>query len=210
MILKNSTTWASYDSESSKYFEDYSKLYFSNVHRQFIRFLPENTDAKILDIGSGSGRDALSLARRGYQVTAIEPSVNMLTLAQTKNNHKNICWVNDCLPNLSTLNKNFYDLALLSAVWMHIKPNERGTSLKRISDLLKVDGRLAITLRMGTPDPKRMMYPVSIEELLEQSNRANLEPIYMSRQTKDSLNRNEITWKKIVLQKKQDSASPRL
>jgi hypothetical protein len=132
----------------------------------------------------------------------------MLTLAQTKNNHKNIRWVNDCLPSLSTLNKNVYDLALLSAVWMHIKPNERGISLKRISDLLKVDGRLAITLRMGTPDSKRMMYPVSIEELLAQSDRANLEPIYISRQTKDSLNRNEITWKKIVLQKKTKLCMP--
>lgn len=201
MISKNSTTWASYDSESTKYFDDYSKLYFSNVHRQFIRFLPKNTDAKILDLGSGSGRDALSLARRGYQVTAIEPSVNMLALAQTKNNHKNIHWLNDCLPNLFTLNKNTFDFALLSAVWMHIKPHERGISLKRISDLLKVDGRLAITLRIGAPDTTRMMYPVSAEELLEQSKKTNLKPIYISRETKDSLNRNEVTWKKIVLQK---------
>jgi len=201
MISKNSTTWASYDSESTKYFDDYSKLYFSNVHRQFIRFLPKNTDAKILDLGSGSGRDALSLARRGYQVTAIEPSINMLALAQTKNNHKNIHWLNDCLPNLFTLNKNTFDFALLSAVWMHIKPHERGISLKRISDLLKVDGRLAITLRIGAPDTTRMMYPVSAEELLEQSKKTNLKPIYISRETKDSLNRNEVTWKKIVLQK---------
>lgn len=201
MISKNSTTWASYDSESTKYFDDYSKLYFSNVHRQFIRFLPKNTDAKILDLGSGSGRDALSLARRGYQVTAIEPSVNMLALAQTKNNHKNIHWLNDCLPDLFTLKKNTFDFALLSAVWMHIKPHERGISLKRISDLLKVDGRLAITLRIGAPDATRMMYPVSAEELLEQSKKTNLKPIYISRETKDSLNRNEVTWKKIVLQK---------
>lgn len=201
MISKNSTTWASYDSESTKYFNEYSKLHFSNVHRQFIKFLPKNTDAKILDLGSGSGRDALSLARRGYQVTAIEPSVNMLALAQTKNNHKNIRWLNDCLPNLSALNKNTFDFALVSAVWMHIKPHEREISLKRISDLLKVDGCLAITLRIGKPDTTRMMYPVFAEEILEQSKKIGLKPIYISRETKDSLSRNEVTWKKIVLQK---------
>jgi 2-polyprenyl-3-methyl-5-hydroxy-6-metoxy-1,4-benzoquinol methylase len=201
MISKNSTTWASYDSESTKYFDDYSKLYFSNVHRQFIKFLPKNTDAKVLDIGCGSGRDALSLARRGYQVTAIDPSNKMLALAQAKNNHKNILWLNDCLPNLLALNKNTYDFVLMSAVWMHIDPYEREISLKRISDLLKVGSRLAITLRIGAPDTTRMMYPVSAEELFKQSKKTNLKPIYISRETKDSLNRNEVTWKKIVLQK---------
>ncbi|AYF50976.1 class I SAM-dependent methyltransferase [Pseudomonas fluorescens] len=201
MISKNSTTWASYDSESTKYFDDYSKLYFSNVHRQLIKFLPTNTDAKVLDIGCGSGRDALSLARRGYQVTAVEPSNKMLALAQKKNNHQNITWINDCLPSLLALNNNTYDFVLMSAVWMHIAPYEREISLKRIGDLLKEGKRLAITLRIGTPDTTRIMYPVSVEELLRQSDKFNLKPIYISRETKDSLSRKEITWKKIVFEK---------
>ncbi len=201
MISKNSTTWASYDSESTKYFDDYSKLYFSNVHRQLIKFLPTNTEAKVLDIGCGSGRDALSLARRGYRVTAVEPSNKMLALAQKKNNHQNITWINDWLPNLLTLNSNTYDFVLMSAVWMHIAPHEREISLKRIGDLLKVGKHLAITLRIGTPDTTRIMYPVSVEELLKQSDKYNLKPIYISRETKDSLSRKEIIWKKIVFAK---------
>ncbi|WP_422777037.1 class I SAM-dependent methyltransferase [Pseudomonas mediterranea] len=203
MISKNSTTWASYDSESTKYFDDYSKLYFSNIHRQFIKFLPMNTNSEILDIGCGSGRDALSLARRGYQVTAVEPSKKMLALAQKKNNHKNITWINDYLPNLFELNSNTYDFVLISAVWMHVAPYEREKSLKRISNLLKTGKHLAITLRIGAPDTTRIMYPVSVEELLKQSNSANLKPIYISRETKDPLSRKEIIWKKIVFTKKQ-------
>lgn len=201
MNSKNSTTWASYDSDSNKYFDDYSKLYFSNIHRQFIKFLPIQTDAKILDVGSGSGRDALSLARRGYQVTAVEPSEKMLTLAQKKNNHKNITWINDCLPNLLALNNNTYDFVLMSAVWMHIPPDEREISIKRMSDLLKPGKHLAITLRIGTPDTKRIMYPVCIEDILKKSSKFNLIPIYISRETKDSLSRKEILWKKIVFEK---------
>lgn len=201
MTLKNSASWASYDSESIKYFDTYNKLYFSNIHRQFIRFLPESSNAKVLDIGSGSGRDALSLARRGYQVTAVEPSEKMLDLAKTKNNHNNIVWLNDCLPNLSSLDKNTYDFVLMSAIWMHIAPCERKSSLNRISSLLKEGSHLAITLRIGKPDLSRTMYSVSEEELLTQSFETNLDPIYISREIKDPLNRNEVMWKKIVLQK---------
>ena len=198
MISRKNTTWASYDSDSTKYFENYNKLYFSNVHKQFIKFLPPNVNAKILDIGCGSGRDALSLARRGYQVTAVEPSNKMLALAQEKNSHKNIAWVNDCLPHLSTLCNNTYDFILMSAVWMHIAPKDRNVSIKRLSDLLKAGRHLAITLRIGAPDTNRIMYPTPIEEILNLSSEYNLTPAYISRETKDSMNREEIIWRKIV------------
>lgn len=195
------TPWASYDSESNKYFDEYSKLHFSDVHRQFVKFLPNHSEAKLLDIGCGSGRDALSLARRGYQVTAVDPSNKMLELAGFKNNHKNIIWVNDSLPDLLSIADIGYDFALISAVWMHIPPNERVKSLERLSDLLKIGGRLAITLRIGAPDPNRIMYPVSAEELLSHSASLNLYSIYESKETKDSFRRHQVTWRKFVFEK---------
>lgn len=195
------TSWASYDFESNKYFDDYSKLHFSDVHRQFVKFLPSRFGAKVLDIGCGSGRDALSLARRGYQVTAVEPSKKMLELASSKNNHKNIVWVNDWLPNLYSLGTTKYEFALISAVWMHIPPQERIRSLERISSALTQNGRLALTLRIGEPDPERKMYAVSAEELLSQSESAKLHPLYISRETKDSFNRPQVTWRKFVFEK---------
>ncbi|RYZ88454.1 MAG: class I SAM-dependent methyltransferase [Proteobacteria bacterium] len=195
------TPWASYDSESSKYFDEYSKLHFSDVHRQFVKFLPNRFGAKVLDIGCGSGRDALSLARRGYQVTAVDPSHKMLELASSKNNHRNIAWVNDRLPNLLGITDTGYDFALISAVWMHIPTNDRAMSLERLSDLLNTGGRLAITLRIGAPDPIRIMYPVSAEELLSQSAALDLHPIYESKETKDSFRRHQVTWRKFVFEK---------
>lgn len=201
MISKENTTWANYDSESTKYFDDYNRLYFSNIHRQLIQFLPTIASAKILDIGCGSGRDALSLARRGYKVTAVEPSNKMLALAKKNNNHRNIVWVDDSLPHLASLRDNTYDFILMSAVWMHIAPKDRNLSMRRLGDLLKAGQHVAITLRIGAPDPKRIMYPTSIEEIIELSSELSLSPIYISRETKDSMNREEIIWKKIVLQK---------
>jgi len=207
MTTKNINSWANYDAESSLYFENYNKVYFSNVHRQFVSFLPKNSKAEVLDIGCGSGRDALSLARRGYQVTAIDPSIKMLELAQKKNKHRNIRWLNDSLPELSKLTHNTYDFVLMSAVWMHIAPWNRNISIQRVSELLKAGSRLAITLRIGDPDPKRLMYSANLEELLQQAADADLSPIYISRENKDSLNRKEVTWRKIVFQKKERSTS---
>jgi len=125
----------------------------------------------------------------------------MLNLAKEKSNHKNIYWIKDSLPHLLKLGQNTYNFILISAVWMHIEPHDRKKSLRRISELMEAGGQLAITLRLGIPDPSRRMYPISAEEFLAQAADENLTPIYISKITKDSLNRRDVTWKKLVLQK---------
>jgi 2-polyprenyl-3-methyl-5-hydroxy-6-metoxy-1,4-benzoquinol methylase len=201
MTSENATPWASYDHESLKYFESYRGLYFSNIHRQFVKYLPNRINAKVLDIGCGSGRDALSLARRGYLVTAVDPSIKMLDLARLNNSHHNIRWLEDRLPELSKLEKNKYEFVLLSAVWMHVPPHERSAAIFRISDLLENGGHVAVSLRLGKPDPKRMMHPVSLEEILLHASNAGLSAIYCSKKHSDPLNRKEVCWQKVVLKK---------
>lgn len=195
--------WSSYDQHSDDFFQTYNKIYFSSVHRPFIRFLPKQAAARVLDIGCGSGRDARALAKRGYTVTAVDPSKEMLRLAEARDAKKIIAWKMDALPQLLSLGNTSFSFILLSAVWMHIPPEQRESSIKRISELLENEGHLAITLRVGKQDESRIMYPISLEELLTLSSRYNLHPVYISRPTKDSLKRTEINWKKIVLKKSQ-------
>lgn len=65
------------------YYEDHAALYASrtvsaDMTEQYERFLPLlKEEARILDVGSGSGRDASFFQRRGYEVTALEPSGNL-------------------------------------------------------------------------------------------------------------------------------------
>ena len=48
------------------------------MSEQYTRFLPLlRKHARILDVGSGSGRDACYFQKKGYQVTALEPSKNL-------------------------------------------------------------------------------------------------------------------------------------
>lgn len=66
-----------------EYYELHAKLYaeetFSaDMSEQYRRFLPLLRErARILDVGSGSGRDACYFQNHGYQVTALEPSKNL-------------------------------------------------------------------------------------------------------------------------------------
>ena len=65
------------------YYESNAELYaaetFSaDMSKQYQRFLPLlKNGGKILDVGSGSGRDAYYFQRHGYEVTALEPSKNL-------------------------------------------------------------------------------------------------------------------------------------
>lgn len=199
--------WGSYDRHSDHFFQAYNKIHFSSVHRAFIKFLPNHAAAKVLDIGCGSGRDAIALAKRGYAVTAVEPSNEMLRLAETRDTQKKITWKNDALPQLKSLGDKSFNFILVSAVWMHIPPHHRDRSIQRIAELLDNNGHLAITLRMGEQDPSRMMYPVTLEELLTLALKYGLHPTYISRPTKDSLNRSEISWRKVVLTKSSSTAT---
>ena len=64
-----------YEINAKQYAE---KTFSADMSEQYQRFLPLLKEgAAILDIGSGSGRDACYFQKMGYQVTALEPSTHL-------------------------------------------------------------------------------------------------------------------------------------
>ena len=64
-----------YESNAERYA---SETFSADMSEQYQRFLPLlKKRAKILDVGSGSGRDAFYFQKHGYQVTALEASKNL-------------------------------------------------------------------------------------------------------------------------------------
>jgi SAM-dependent methyltransferase len=56
----------------------------SPLRARFLAHVPSPTDTSphLLDLGTGSGRDALAFRKAGYQVTALDPSPAMAALAR--------------------------------------------------------------------------------------------------------------------------------
>lgn len=73
--------------------KQYAKETFSaDMSEQYKRFLPLLRErARILAVGSGSGRDACYFQKKGYQVTALEPSKNLCREIQKAFSGKIVC-----------------------------------------------------------------------------------------------------------------------
>lgn len=195
-------TWEIYNSKSENFFESYEKLQFSKVHRALLPFLPEK-GATCLDVGAGSGRDAAALSKRGYLVTAVEPSAGMREQAKYRYDRHDIRWLDDHLPDLSTtkcLGEKF-SFILVSAVWMHLPRQAWDQAFVSLKALLTDTGHLAISLREGADNAQRGMFIVDIDELLACAVQHGFTPVYTSRRTKDAFARAGVSWKKIVLKK---------
>lgn len=192
---------AFYDEHASALAEQYDKVLTCDVHRDWLHLLPKS--GHILDIGCGSGRDARYLSSLGLVVHAVEPSVDLLNIAKAKSQQQNIHWYQDQLPALSVIKMKDreYDVILMSAVWMHLTPEERLKSITRLSELLSKDGRLVITLRYGEFTDGRISYPVSADECVELGQAFNLNKCLITANVSDTMGRSEVTWQTVVLQK---------
>ncbi len=156
----------------------------------------------VLDVGAGSGRDARYLAARGLGVVAVEPASGIRELAQEYTVSNPIHWISDSLPELTEIFRlqTKFDLILLSAVWMHIAPSSRERAFRKLSSLLKPNGKLIISLRHGSCQDERTMYSVSTGELAQLASQFGLTyRLLTPEKTNDELGRADVQWQTVLL-----------
>ncbi|WKX74196.1 bifunctional 2-polyprenyl-6-hydroxyphenol methylase/3-demethylubiquinol 3-O-methyltransferase UbiG [Streptomyces sp. XD-27] len=178
--------------------EQYESVTFEDVHGEVRHLLP-HAPARVADIGSGTGRDAAALARRGYDVVAVEPVAELRRVAQRLHAEEPIAWLEDSLPGLARLSGPF-DLILLSAVWMHMDQRERGDAMPRLCELLAPGGRLVVSLRHGPPPEGRRMFDVPADETTALAERHGLRTVYVGHGP-DHLGRGDVHWTELVLER---------
>jgi len=137
-------------------FTDYAKTYDQEVFTQGtvqeVDFLEQeiggNTSKRILDIGCGTGRHAIELAKRGYQVTGIDLSESQLKRAQEKAKDENV-HIDFQQADARQLDfRNEFDLVIMlcEGGFSLMETDEMNFAiLKNATQALKNDGKLILT-----------------------------------------------------------------
>jgi SAM-dependent methyltransferase len=190
---------AGYEKDMETLVRKLEAIPFEALHREVLPLFPP-PPASILDIGAGSGRDAAAFAAFGYTVTAVEPAARLRERAQALHPSPRIAWIDDALPDLAAL-RGTYDVVMLTAVWMHLDPEERACGMQRIAALLAPGGLACLTLRHGPVPAERRMFEVVGEDTIALADAAGLVPVvHLEHQVALSGNPG-VTWTRLAFRK---------
>ena len=131
----------------------------------------------VLDIGSGTGRDAAALAAMGHRVVAVEPTAEMRMRNAALHPSRQIEWLDDSLPDLTHalgLGKQF-DVVMMTTAWMHLDQQQRRRAMPGVASLVRAGGVMMMSLGHGPVPPGRRMFAVSAEETIGLARAAGLQ-----------------------------------
>ncbi len=142
--LNKSLTLHSYESTAVEY-ATYTQALHPQVYAQkFMKLLPK--EATLMDVGCGPGRDAKVFQENGFQVTGIDFSPKMITLAK-----QNVPQAEFHVMDMEKLNfsEEMFDGAWASASFLHIPKKKTLQIFKKIYSLLKPKGIFYLSVKRG-------------------------------------------------------------
>jgi protein-L-isoaspartate O-methyltransferase len=199
-----------YADEAAELFKRYESIPAADAHRMVLHLIPA-APSTILDIGSGTGRDAAWLAAMGHRVVAVEPTDALRLPAMTLHPSPRIEWLNDSLPDLALLRARGerFDVVMLTAVWMHLDAARRRQAMPNVAAPVRVGGVMIMKIRHGLFPPGRRMFEISAEETIELAQTEGLHPVLNVRTgSNQELNRIAgVTWTNLAFVKPKQSAA---
>lgn len=123
-------------------------------------------DAKVLCLGEGEGRNAIFLARRGFDVTAIDASDVGLDKLKQRAKEENLEIKTICMDLNHWEDDSKYDVIVAS--FLHMYKKDRDKLFEKIDDCLNVDGLFVgeffsqkqISYSSGGPKDLDLLYTV--------------------------------------------------
>ena len=198
-----------YAEEAAELFKLYESIPAADAHRAVLHLIP-TAPSSILDIGSGTGRDAAWFAAQGHRVVAVEPTDAMRLPAMALHPSPLIEWLDDSLPDLALLRARDerFDLVMLSAVWMHLDAQQRRDAMPNLAALLRAGGVMIMKVRHGPVPEGRRMFEVLPEETIELARTQGLHPV-LSVRTESSQEANRragVTWTNLAFVRGKESS----
>lgn len=105
------------------------------------------------DIGCGSGRDTAWLVEQGFDAQGFDASVGLLREARAL--HPAIAFGQAALPGLEGVERGRYENVLCETVIMHLQPQEIGSAVQNLFDLLRPNGTLYLSWRVAEQASQR-------------------------------------------------------
>ena len=133
---------AYYDRHAEEYAAVTRDVDMSALYERFLRYLPPN--ARILDAGSGAGRDTSAFLARGYDVDAFDSS-------------QPLCKLSTKLTGVTTRHlrfQDFEDVEKYDGIWacaslLHVPKQELFDAIKRLVRSLKYRGVIYMSFKHG-------------------------------------------------------------
>jgi SAM-dependent methyltransferase len=193
-----------YAEEAEALLKRYESASFADVHQPVLHLIPD-TPSNILDIGSGTGRDAAALAAMGHRVVAVEPTDELRVPAMALHPSSRIEWINDGLPHLTVVmtRGETFDLVMLTAVWMHLDAAQRRHAMPKVASLLRTGGAMIMSLRHGPVPPGRRMFDVTADETVQLAREQDLHSVVNLRMASVLADRPDVSWTRLAFLKGQ-------
>lgn len=201
--MKNSKTLNYYNDNAQTFIDRTFEAQVSSTREDFISLVKKSDsnssnlsveNAKILDVGAGSGRDTLFFLKRGLDVVAFDGSREVAKLASEKINHPVlVCSIED-MPW-----ENEFDGVWAMASLLHLPKKDMPMGIKNCLKALKAEGGIFFaSLKAGEGEAFDEMgrffsyyQPNELKEMIMATGL--VESVEVSTQG-DTLGRGELTW----------------
>lgn len=134
-----------YNQNAFLFFENTFHVDMKNIYEIFLKYMPQG--GKILDVGCGSGRDALYFKNAGFVVDAFDYSESLVELAKEKT-------------GLDIQHQSFYDLDVVNeydGIWacaslLHCDRGRLHEVMQKMMNALKANGVCYVSFKYGDQD----------------------------------------------------------
>src|SRR3990170_8246133 len=124
-------------------FYDIVTMPFSRIRDKVVNFTDAKNGSKILDMATGTGKQAFAFAKKGYDVIGIDLSEAMLKVANKKNRYGNVKFQVGDATNLLFEDESF-DISCMSFALHDMPLTIREKALKEMVRVTKRKGTVVI------------------------------------------------------------------